>query len=437
VISTRVIARGQGEAAGSVEVTVAADAGGASAIVTGRVPEVGSTVNEGAVLIEVGGRPVLALGGDLPAYRALAAGQSGPDVSQLEESLVRMGRDPGTRDGVYDAALGNAVATFYRDSGYSPPSLPEGVQASIDGARSGVDSARSQVNAARQALNQAGAGPTQQQLTEAQGAVNVAQVKLDAANGGGDAIEIAEAQAELANAQAALAALQLPRSTSAEQAALREANTALSKANTELNEALAKNATPFPLAELVFIPGLPQRVDSVFFQRGEKINGPVLVVSGAQLQVVATVTAAEREFLSEGTTVRIDGGGLDGEVTGIITSFKEKSGSDNGGGGGSGERSFDIYVTPQNITAGQEALLRNANVRLQIDVKSTDGDVLAVPLAALSANAGGESSVEVENDDGSTRIVKVEVGLSAEGFAEVTPVEGELSEGDRVVVGKD
>jgi hypothetical protein len=58
-----------------------------------------------------------------------------------------------------------------------------------------------------------------------------------------------------------------------------------------------------------------------------------------------------------------------------------------------------------------------------------------VPLAALTAGPGGESRVEVQRN-GEMVLVEVEVGLTADGYAEVEPVDGELAEGDLVVVGE-
>jgi len=64
--------------------------------------------------------------------------------------------------------------------------------------------------------------------------------------------------------------------------------------------------------------------------------------------------------------------------------------------------------------------------------------VLVVPAAALSAVASGDVRVEVEDPDkpGTTRFVVVETGLSADGVVQVTPRDGELKKGDRVVVGQ-
>jgi hypothetical protein len=60
------------------------------------LPAVGSVVQQGDVAYRVDGRPVLLLYGDVPAWRALAAGStaaamSGPDVAQFNAALVALG----------------------------------------------------------------------------------------------------------------------------------------------------------------------------------------------------------------------------------------------------------------------------------------------------------------------------------------------------------
>ncbi len=77
------------------------------------------------------------------------------------------------------------------------------------------------------------------------------------------------------------------------------------------------------------------------------------------------------------------------------------------------------------------------NVRVTIPVSSTGGEVLAVPAAALSATAAGDTILQVEDQDSTLRTVTVEPGLAAGGLVEVTPIEGDLAEGDWVVVGRE
>ena len=82
--------------------------------------------------------------------------------------------------------------------------------------------------------------------------------------------------------------------------------------------------------------------------------------------------------------------------------------------------------------------------RVRVPIDATDGEVLVVPVAALTVGPDEVSQVEVERvaatDDrpAETEIVPVTVGLTAGGLAEVAPIEaGALEEGDRVVIGVD
>jgi hypothetical protein len=77
------------------------------------------------------------------------------------------------------------------------------------------------------------------------------------------------------------------------------------------------------------------------------------------------------------------------------------------------------------------------NVKVVIPIESTEGEVLAVPAAALSAVADGSVRVEVETAPGVTEFVTVVPGLAAGGLVEITPVDGDLAAGDRVVVGQE
>lgn len=54
-------------------------------------PEAGTLVARGDILFEVNGEPTALLIGEMPAWRHLAEGVSGPDVEQLEQNLVELG----------------------------------------------------------------------------------------------------------------------------------------------------------------------------------------------------------------------------------------------------------------------------------------------------------------------------------------------------------
>ena len=75
-------------------------------------------------------------------------------------------------------------------------------------------------------------------------------------------------------------------------------------------------------------------------------------------------------------------------------------------------------------------------MRVRVPVSSTQGEVLAVPLAALTAGPGGESRVELAGADGkASSLVTVTTGLAADGYVEISKAERPLVAGDLVVVG--
>jgi hypothetical protein len=55
------------------------------------LPRVGAVVRQGQVLYAVSGSPVVLLYGSTPAYRDLAEGDTGPDVTELNTGLIRLG----------------------------------------------------------------------------------------------------------------------------------------------------------------------------------------------------------------------------------------------------------------------------------------------------------------------------------------------------------
>src|SRR5690606_39783692 len=74
--------------ADAVDVTVDTASLDGAAIVTGQVPEQGAELAALSVALEVAGRPIIVLPGELPAYRTLRVGVSGPDVLQLKQALT-------------------------------------------------------------------------------------------------------------------------------------------------------------------------------------------------------------------------------------------------------------------------------------------------------------------------------------------------------------
>jgi hypothetical protein len=189
-----------------------------------------------------------------------------------------------------------------------------------------------------------------------------------------------------------------------------------------LGEAEFKAGTPLPVSEVVYVKTLPRRVDDVKVERGGTVNGVVMSASGASLVVTLKVDAETAQRLKAGLAASLD---LDGTPIAAKVLRVTKNGNQ-----------YDVVVAPKTLTASQLALMRDANVRVTIPVKSTAGKVLAVPVAALSSGSDGGSRVEVLRN-GKVELVPVTVGLSADGFAQVTPSgDVALTAGDQVVVGK-
>ena len=100
--------------AGAVGTGASATAGGEGAEqrIT-KAPVAGTKVKEGDVLMAVNGRPVLALSGTVPMYRALGPGASGDDVKQLQKALHRLGFFSGSISGNYGQGTAAAVTSWY------------------------------------------------------------------------------------------------------------------------------------------------------------------------------------------------------------------------------------------------------------------------------------------------------------------------------------
>ena len=83
----------------------------------------GDTITNGKQLAEIDGQPLFALTGPVPAWRDLTPGETGPDVTELQQALASLGYyDDGDTPGYYGAATEYAVTLYYEHLGYTPPS---------------------------------------------------------------------------------------------------------------------------------------------------------------------------------------------------------------------------------------------------------------------------------------------------------------------------
>ena len=419
--------------ADAVEVTIDTSTLSGPAVVTGQVPEVGDELTPLSVALEIAGRPVIVLPGELPAYRTLRFGVSGPDVAQLKQSLAAVGIDPGdVSSNLFDAQLAAAVDRLYAAAGYSPPESTEGSADMVRAAQEGVRSASQGISAAQAELDNARSGASAVEVREADNAVSSARRQLEAARADvpQDPLQVADLEDALALAQLRRAQLDAPADTSAQRAALEAARAQYADATAALQAARNDALTVLPAGEVLFLEQLPRRVDAVAAKRGAQLQGAAMTVSGAEVLLSGAAAEADASLLEVGDVATFEL--PDGTEADATISKVEK--------GDAGER-WTVELTPIGLTPEQISLVQGSNVRVSIPVGATEGEVLSVPLAALTAGPGGESRIEVvtgdprDGDDAETRLVTVETGLAAGGYVEVRPTEGELEEGDLVVVG--
>ncbi|SDZ06308.1 TolC family protein [Herbiconiux ginsengi] len=431
------------------------------AVVTGHVPEVGATLVAGSVALEVAGRPLVVLPGDLPVYRTLHAGLSGPDVAQLKAALVGLGLDVGdAASDLFDAATAAAVDSLYRKVGYSPPASSPDAERQLASAREAVRGASASVDQAVAALDRAAEGPKGSDVVEADNAVRQAQRELDIALWrGDDDTEIGRLRDVLSLAQARRAELDRPADVSAEQASVEAARGQLDDAQEALAAAETDALTVLPASEVVYLSSLPRRVDNVDAIRGTVTTGTAMTVSGATLMLAGSASAGDAALLSDGmpgTFSAADGSSYTATVASIHAQ-KPDAGEE---GPADGDKRYDVALRPQELDEATIERLRGSNVKVSIPVQATSGKVLAVPVAALTAGPGGESRVElvpggVDDADGmdpaaaqvgsgnsggssseSTELVTVKTGLSAGGYVEISSDDPRVTAGARVVVGR-
>ncbi len=123
VLTNSVVTRGTVISGQSYEVDASTQF--AKAVVTRMPVKVGERVVPGDVLTEIGGRPVILLRGNLPAYRDLHYGATGPDVTQLQQSLAELGYVDGDLSGTFGMGTSDALVALYSAVGYAAPEEQE------------------------------------------------------------------------------------------------------------------------------------------------------------------------------------------------------------------------------------------------------------------------------------------------------------------------
>lgn len=433
-----------------------------------RLAERGAELTEGAVALTVSGRPVFVVQGAQPMYRPITLGAVGTDVAQMEAALARAGLDAGPADGVADAAFMAAVSAWYQRSGYQPQGLTPSEQERKRSLDEALRSAEREALSARTALDAAAAPPAAADYLQADVAVANAGDALAAAQRAAAAADLAAAaaaaaadpagaaaattgsggvdpaaaqdqvrQAEraLAVARAQRAGLDAAKPLDTQRQAVDAAARTVEAARAELDRFNATTGTSVPAGEVVFVPTLPVRVDELKVKIGDALTGAALTLSGTRLAVDASAAAVDRELIRQGITVEVEATDTELRTTGTVDVIDAKAGT----------RGLDagrVYLSVRLEDASLAGELAGSAVRIVVPIAGTAGEVLTVPAAAVITRADGTAVVELATGGGepgaggATRVVTVRPGLAAGGDVEITPIDGSLAPGDRVVVGK-
>jgi hypothetical protein len=187
----------------------------------------------------------------------------------------------------------------------------------------------------------------------------------------------------------------------------------------------ARAGVQVPSDEVVFVTGTPVRVTKRLVSPGATPDGGLVTVTDSAVVVDGLLPVDQADLVKPGDKVVIDEPALGIDTTGHVVRVAPRPGT-NGADG------FHVFFAvaverPQKAMAG-------ASVRLTIPIRTTSQPELTVPVSAVSLGADG--GARVQRAKGSTfEPVSVKTGLSADGFVSVTPVHGDLSQGDKVVVG--
>lgn len=232
-----------------------------------------------------------------------------------------------------------------------------------------------------------------------------------------------------------------------EQAATGEGQ-ARADAEADLKEFKKSYGVSIASGEVLFLPKLPTRLDTVSAKAGGSASGEIGTVADPVLVVNGNVGSDDAELLKKGLSATLEStggasfkatlGGIGASVapvTNQTTQMDDGSGDDGGDSAAESAAGVPIRLKPRNPK--KLAQFAGQSVKITIKVGGTGKAVLTVPVAAVFTSTDTHARVNVEIGPGQAKDVPVTTGLTTNGFVQVTPIDGaQLHTGDRVVVGK-
>ncbi|MDO8186847.1 peptidoglycan-binding protein, partial [Conexibacter sp. CPCC 205706] len=380
------------------------------------LPRTGATIHPGERIFAVDGDPVILLDGTTPAWRTMKVGDEGADVLQLERNLAALGHDPGTVDDEYTAATAAAVRAWQDDWGMAESGRVElGDVVFLPGAR--------RVSKLTGTLGESGGGGGNAPASWDGGQLQTSFATDTAPTGTVPATTVPTTpettpQTTPTTPQTQATTPQTQPQTRTEP----QTQTQPSARTTPETQPSDRDGGRTPAGSG------PADSDSGDGSGGGSNPGTeVLQTTATRRVVTAQVDAADQTLARVGAraTVELPGGR---RLAGRIV----KVGTVASGGGAPGEGDADPTV-PVTIRLRSErgaGRLDQAPVIVEL-ARETRRNVLAVPVTALIARAGGGYAVSVVRG-GRAHDVPVQPGLFADGYVELTG--GGVRAGDRVQV---
>jgi len=368
------------------------------------LPAVGSVVTNGQALFRINNEPVVLMYGSLPAYRTLQEGVGdGPDVSELNDSLIALGYDPygaiSERDH-FGEATAAAVKRWQKAEGLAQTgSVALGRIVFAPGAR--------RVTAVKVALGQDPPGDSEAPAATTPAATTPAASTTPAPT----------APASTTPASTTPASKPPTKPEAHEHPAPK----APSKPHAEAPSKPAKKASDTgeqPAAKSSETGNTPSSNGS----EGSAGGGELVLSTTSTQQIVQLKVKAEQQQLAhvgERAPVLLPGGtSVPGRITSVgsvATSASSEGEHGNGQSSDEGSESATIAVTL--VLERRVPHLDEAPVSVEL-VKSVRRGALTVPATALTATAGGGYVVQTIQD-GRRVSVGVTPGMFAQGYVQV------------------
>ncbi|MGW8353971.1 peptidoglycan-binding protein [Streptomyces wedmorensis] len=448
-LASSMIIRGTVVAGQSVEITPGGAPEGGSPTVSKLPLKAGDQVRAGRLLVEVSGRPVIALQGTVPLYRDLKPGAQGSDVGRLQDALQRLGHStsPDNR-GRFGEGTKAAVTALYDALGYEPVQVggADGTN-TVTSAEAQVTSAERALDDAEDALKTAEAGSrSEPEAGSRSGSDTGSHSSSPSGSGSSESGSGKTAGSTAGTAGSAEGTAGEAKGGGRDLEGLRKAvaraGEDLATAREALVAARAAAGPMVPSGEVAFLESFPARVQDLPVRLGTKVQGAVMTVAAGPLVVHGYVPDHQKGLIRAGQKAEIlselDGATAPASVRSVATArtTPQPAGDTQDGQQAGGQSDADGYLMILAPGRPLEAQWTGQNVRLTVLAATTGGKVLVVPVTAVSAGADGSTAVTVLEDDGRQRRVRVRPGTTGDGHVEVIPLDrGALGAGDRVVTG--